>query len=683
MLRLDAPIKLTPKLISSPNISAEFAPADLDKIGQACQQGYLRDKLSRLNWEKRNEAGMDLAMQLQKTKSFPWPGASNVAFPLVTIAAQQFHARAYSALINGKELVGTRVFGPDPTGEKAAKAERVAGDMSWQLLEEDLSWEPQQDTNLLNLSIVGTTFKKSYRNASVRHNVSELVLAKDLVLDYWATSVENCPRKTHLIPTFKNEIRERVLDGVYNDILEEGWFANPQPPQPTLPSQRADVREGTQPPPPDDNTPLLLGEQHVVLDLDDDGYAEPYIITFDITSAKVLRIVCAFALQDVERVASGPYKNAIKRITAEQYFTRYVFIPSPDNSIYGVGFGVFLGPLNESVNSLINQLLDSGTLNNLGGGFLARGAKIRGGTMSFAPGQWQHVDSTGDDLRKSMVPYQVNEPSVVLFNLLSLLINYTNRISGANDMMVGENPGQNTPAETARTMVEMGQKIYNAIFKRIWRCTRDEFRKLYLLNARYGRDFGPIGPFGSTREDYQGGIDAIAPAADPNITSDVMRVQLATAVKQDAMQTPGYDKDEATRRWLRAMNVEAIERVFPGSQGTPPPQDPKIVVEQMRDAREKLKLQAETQFRVAQLLDQKRVNDAKIQQLLAQAQEALANAASEGSYARVAELNAGITHAREQSSAVERELRLLLDMKSLQLEEKKIDQQGEKRDTNA
>jgi chaperonin GroES len=44
---------------------------------------------------------MDLALQLQKDKSFPWPGASNVAFPLVTIAALQFHSRAYPALTGG------------------------------------------------------------------------------------------------------------------------------------------------------------------------------------------------------------------------------------------------------------------------------------------------------------------------------------------------------------------------------------------------------------------------------------------------------------------------------------------------------------------------------------------------------------------------------------------------------
>ena len=70
-----------------------------------------------------------------------------------------------------------------------------------------------------------------------------------------------------------------------------------------------------------------------------------------------------------------------------------------------------------------------------------------------------------------------------MFNLLNLIIDFTSRISGTTDINVGENPGQNTPAETSRAMVEQGQKIYSAIFKRIWRSLKREFQKLYKLNA--------------------------------------------------------------------------------------------------------------------------------------------------------------------------------------------------------
>ena len=99
---------------------------------------------------------MDLAMQLQKDKSFPWNNCSNVAFPLVTIAAMQFHARAYPAIVNGRSVVQCRVIGPDPGGKAAERALLIGQHMSYQLLEQDISWEEGMDRGLLNLAIVGS-----------------------------------------------------------------------------------------------------------------------------------------------------------------------------------------------------------------------------------------------------------------------------------------------------------------------------------------------------------------------------------------------------------------------------------------------------------------------------------------------------------------------------------------------
>jgi len=675
MLKVD-PIQLTPAVIKSPNICDRFSEDDLKRIGESCKAGYERDKQSRLRWEMRNEAGMDLALQVQKAKSFPWPGAANIAFPLVTIAAMQFHARAYPALINGKDIVGMKVIGPDPEGSKKARADKIATDMSWQVLEEDKDWEPQQDINLLNLSIVGTTFKKSYRKGS--YNCSELVLAKDLVLDYWAKSVENCPRKTHVIPMRKNEVRERVYDGLYRDVLDEAWFNSEQPNRISLTQSKEDNRQGVTPPMPDETTPFQFGEQHVLLDFDGDGMAEPWIITFDLTSGSVVRIVARFEEGDVKKVTSGTYAGKIRSIEAEESFTKYTFIPSPDGGIYDIGFGVFLGPLNESVNSIINQLIDCGTMQVTAGGFLGRGAKIRGGVYTFAPFQWNRVDSTGDDLRKNIVPLEVREPSMVLFQLLSLLINYTNRISGATDMMVGENPGQNTPAETSRTMVEMGQKIYTAIFKRIWRCEKLEFEKLYKLNGKYGRLLGPIGPGGSTRDDYLSGFEGVCPAADPNITSDVMAVQLATAVKQSAMTTPGYNKDEVERRWLKAMKVDSIDAIFPGTAGQEPPIPEKVQLQMLKNQQDDKRIAEERQQFILELMEQRNLNQAQIAKLFADAQAQMANAQSEQAYAEVARINALISAAQEDGRALDRKIDTLLRAEELRIKEKAVDKPKEK-----
>jgi len=665
MLHLDTPLVLNEAAVLAANLCDRFDDADLQRIGTHCKMGYEQDEESRKTWLSRNEAGMDLALQVQKAKTFPWADCANVAFPLVTIAAMQFHARAYPAIVDGQRVVKMQTFGPDPTGELTARGERVSTHMSWQLLHQDEAWEEQTDKAILNVSIVGTNFKKSYYSPALGHNVSELVLAKDLTLNYWAKSVDACPRKTHHIPRWRNEVYENVVSGVWRDCLEEAWYRAPQVPTQSEQRREQDNRQGVSPPgQADELTSILFMEQHVNLDLDGDGYAEPYIVTFERQSGYVVRIVTRFnSMAAIERAAAGKFKGKILRIKGEEYFTKTTFIPSPDGGIYDIGFGVFLGPLNEAVNSLVNMLLDAGTLQTTAGGFLGRGAKLKSGVQTFSPFEWKRVDATGDDIRKSIFPLPVNAPSDVLFQLLSLLINYTSRVSGTTDITVGENPGQNTPAQTTQTMVEMGQKIYTAIFKRIWRAGKEEFRKLFRLNSLF-LPLDQPGVGGVTRADYLEGEELICPVADPHVTSDVLRVQIAGTVRQAAMTTPGYNKDAVERKFLRALHVEDMDALFPGSEGTPPPKDPKIAVAEIKEQgasqRAQMELQANMQQFVATLMEEQRLNNAKIMELEAKAGEAAANAQSEQQYAQVAAINAQLTLAKQSNESLVNRINMLL-----------------------
>ena len=625
MMEFQNKLKIDKKTIESPNLTDRFNPDELKALGNHVWEGYTRDKQSRMKWEKRTQAAMDLAMQMQKEKNFPWPGCSNVAFPLITIATMQFHSRAYPTILNGPEIVKYRVNGADPEGREKARALRVGQHMSYQLLEEDQSWEEQHDRLLINIPIVGCAFKKTYHSGMKGHNVSDLVLAQDFVLDYYAKSVEDCARKTHMIPMYRNEVHEKIMTGVFRDVREETWYTTDAVPVTDTNTARWNQRHGEDIPQSDDSTPYTMLEQHLLLDLDQDGYKEPYICTIEANSKCVVRLVSRIdTMDDVTKNMHGE----IISIKSAEYFTKYGFIPSPDGGIYDIGFGVLLGPLNESVNSIMNQLIDAGTMSNSAGGFLGRGAKIRGGTYTFAPLEWKRVDSTGDDLKKSIFPLPVREPSQVLFQLLGLLINYTQRISGSTDTLAGENPGQNTPATTTNAMIEQGLKIYNAIYKRVWRSMKEEFKKLYMLN----RVFLPMTTsFGEAeskilREDYLGDPNRISPVADPSITSESQRLQQAMAIKQAAATTPGYNPMEVEKNYLRALHVDGWEVMYPGPQQLPPPKNPKVQIEEIKAQTKQMSMQADMQKFVANLMEQRRLNSAKILQLEAQAAKLVAEA---------------------------------------------------------
>ncbi len=616
MLKLDSYITLEDGIETAVNLTDRFSVEDLDRIGVFCVEGYKSDCNSRKKWVEMNRAGLDLAMQVTKTKSFPWPNCANVAFPLVTIAALQFHARAYPAIVGSKDLVKCN-YPFDATPEEKAACEVVSKFMSYQLLEEDSAWEEQHDRLLLNYSIIGCAFKKSYFSGKLRHNVSELVLAQDLVMDYYATSVETCRRKTHVYPLWKNDLLSGIRRDkpIYRDVSKEDWF-----PRGGAQFDR-ELNDGTTPPVRAEDLPFVALEQHVWLDLDNDGFEEPYIVTIERDSQKVLRIVARWERTvDVMRNVSGQ----IFSISPTEHFTKYGFIPSPDGSIYDLGFGRLLGPVNETVSSAINQLLDAGSMSVSAGGFLGRGAKVRSGDYAFSPFEWKRVDALGDDLSKSVFPLPVREPSNVLFNLLSLLIEYANRISGATDTLVGESVGQNTPAETSRSMVEQGMKIYSALFKRCWRAMKEELKKLYILNATYAQ----------TRyaQFFTGDPSRVAPAADPTITSEAERLRKAVIIAERAAATPGYNQAKVEENLLRAVGVDNWQEFYVGVDPNSAPKDPRIVVAELKFQQFQMDLQARQQEFVMTLMEERRMNNveivrvqAEVTKLMAQAEDARDN----------------------------------------------------------
>jgi chaperonin GroES len=562
--------------IVSQNIAETLDQTVLDEIGQKVIRGYDVDKDSRSDWEKSMESAMKVARQVKEAKSFPWPDAANVKYPLITTASIQFAARAYPELIQGHETVRCQVIGEDLEGLKDQKANRVSKHMSWQLMEEMEEWEDDSDRLLHVLPVMGMCFKKTYYSAVKRRIVSELILPEDIVIHYKTKSLETARRITQEYEYFKNDVYERIEQGLWLDVLDDL-------PAPTYAEEYAN----------DEDAPYYFLEQHRWLDLDEDGYEEPYTVTVHKETSKVVRIVARYD-------ADGVYTrgNKIIRIVPIQYFTKFGFIPDPGGSFYDLGFGLLLNPLNEAANTVINQLLDAGTLANLGGGFLARGVKIKSGTMTFKPGEWKPVDTAAMDLKQGIVPLPHNEPSRVLFELLGLLIEAAKDISSVKDVLTGEQPGQNVPATTVMALIEQGLKVFSAIYKRIFRGFAKEFKKIFTLNSMYLDDqtyFRVLDvPHAVSREDYDVDSVDVRPTADPTISSDAQRLAKANALmvfKGD----PSINQDEINYRYMEAIRVPSIEKLIVPPEQREPQTDPKIVVAQMTMQVEQAKLEMEKQ----------------------------------------------------------------------------------------
>ena len=236
-----------------------------------------------------------------------------------------------------------------------------------------------------------------------------------------------------------------------------------------------------------------------------------------------------------------------------------------------MGFGNLLGPLNEAANTLINQLIDSGTLDNLQSGFLAKGIKIPNGNTPLKPGEWRYVNTIGDDLRKGIVPLPTKQPSTVLFQLLGMMISSGQQLSSVTDLMTGENPGQNQPWSTTSEVLKQGLQVFSSIYKRIHRSMKREFKKIYRLNMLYLEDekyFAVLDPSGPEDEvgvigkaDFEDKSMDVVPNSDPTNVSNAEKLAKAESLMA-LLQLGSVNPQVATKRILEAQDQEGIPELM-------------------------------------------------------------------------------------------------------------------------
>lgn len=594
-------------LLSSTNIADEVDDKILEEIGTAVYEGYEKDCASKRNWDEMIDEYVKLAAQVKEPKSWPWQKAANVKYPLLSTAALQFQARAYPSLVpaDGK-IVNMRVVGVDPQGVKALKADKLAKHMNYQLLKEMKDWDEETDRLLIQLPIVGCLFRKTYFDQIKKHNVSRLLGPKDLVVNYWAPSLEGAYRKTEIMTMTRNELQAQINADLFLDVELPDPDSMPKVPDKT------DVHKGSAPSAVDKSTPYVILEQHTFWDLDDDGIEEPYIITIEHQSRKVLRMVARW---DSDGVRLNDDKDVICFEPVE-YYTKYEFLPNPDGGFYGVGFGHLLGPLNDSANSIINLLIDAGTLSNLQSGFLGKGLRLKAGETRLAPGEWRNIPSSGDDIKKQIFPLPVKEPSKVLFELLGLIIQSTKELASVAEIFVGKMPGQNTPATTTMATIEQGMKVFTSIYKRVYRSLTKEFEKLFRLNAIHAENLEkaalvldePI-----SQEDYDSKSYDVCPTADPTAVSSTQKLLKAQGL-MELLPLGTINVMEVTKRILEAQEQSNIEALMQPQQQPP---DPKVqaVQAKMQMDQEKHKLDmAMKQFEM-QMKQQELAMDAKFMEM--------------------------------------------------------------------
>jgi len=541
------------------NIAGELAETKLAEIGRKVVFGYHIDEESRKDWWKLTEEGLKIARQVAEKKSYPWAGAANIKYPLIATAAIQFAARAYPQIIQGTDVVKAQMVGK-PTLDKESRAKRVGMHMSYQLLEEMEEWESDTDQLLTSLPVVGMYFRKTYYDTLLKRNRSIGISPENLVVNQKITDLKTARRITEKIYLYKNEVIERERAEIYVEKINESMQVNDE----------------------EDKAELFL-EQHCWLDLDDDGYDEPYIVTVHEESEQVCRVVARYDLDGITLTDKGK----VKKIIPVDYYTDFGFLPDPAGNYYKMGFAHLLGPINETINVTINQLLDAGHAANCQSGFIGSGVRLKGGVLRVKPNEWIPIDVPGSALKDNIFPMPVRDPSPVLLQLLGLLTETGMKLAAVSETMTGETPGQNTPATTVLAMIEQGLKVFTSIYKRVFRSLKSEYKKLYRLNRLYMEDVEYVRVLDDQmavfQQDYSADDLDIVPVADPTISSEAQRLARAQAMLNSLQYNPTKGgKIGILRYYYEAIGVPDVDKFLPpkeveGLVNSPEPPNPDLI----------------------------------------------------------------------------------------------------------
>jgi chaperonin GroES len=548
---------------TSKNIAEDVDEKILETLGSLVVAEHDIDEKSREQWMKQTQEALQLASMIAKKKTFPYEDAANIVFPLLSMGAVQFASRTLPTIVQDGMVIKCKIVGRK-TDEKIARSERVSDHMSFQVTEQIDGWLESTDSLLHYYAIAGLAHKKTYQCVEKGKPESDFIRCEDLVINYWTKTPETARRITHKYEIEQNDLVTKKRTKEYLDVdLGEG---------------ESDSKTGD---PSESQNPYEIYEQSRWYDLDGDGYAEPINVFVHAKTKQVLRITARYREEDI----AWNDKDEVTYIQPECYYTKYFFMPSLDGSYYSMGFGQLLGHSNKAVNSIINQMLDAGTLQNAGGGLMSDDLEIfgpnkRAGKFMMEPGTYllARDKGTGNDLRSKMIQFQFPGPSPALFELLNLIITSSQRLGQSVEVLSGDVSQADQPATTTLALIEQATKMFTAIRERLFNSLKQEFRKLHRLNRRYlsDMDYNKMlddRAYQIAKADYEDDDLDVMPIADPRDATDAQKLLKAQAL-QDFVARPILNprQRKAALLYLQALNIEDAEEYLPTDQemGSPP-----------------------------------------------------------------------------------------------------------------
>lgn len=650
------------KLIENPNIAADLNEEELAEIAADVIVRTHEDEQSMKDWSDCVEEGLKLCKPEFKPLSTPWDGAANFKSTLLTEASNQFGNRAAIELFRDDKLVKAQIVGIKTINNvieknfnaikeltdaiesatnkmnqiqqaggdvtdmekmiqdiqtqvsdreknikekklqirgKTERADRVTEAMNWQVNTKMSDWRKDHKRMMYVLPNVGSLFVKTYYDETIGNCRSDVINYPNFAINQSSVSIEDARSFTHFIAVSKNKAKERQLAGTWLDCdIYSGELGGDEG------SNEKEKSDNDK-----ENRNRFL-EQYCWLDLDDDGYEEPYIVTVHEASSQVLRIVARYDYNDIfvrfnkkvyslddaikARAQQITKKNAdygtkeeipdatdltgfsVVRIEPKKIITKYGFIPSYDGTFLDVGYFHLIGAITLAVNKSTNDLLNNATLSNTNGGFTAKGFRKKQGPMKIKPGEWMATEIPADQLQASMMPWPFKEPSQTLFALNEKLDGIGRSFTVNAD--IGSQIQANTAPTTALAMIQESMMNQTAHMSHISTSMSEEFGILYKLNRDYldPEDYKVVvgDDEAAFEDDFNTDGLSVVCTANPELASRMQRMMLADAemAQVPLVMQSGGNPIPIIKNYFERIGSDNLDEIYP-NEAEMSPQD--------------------------------------------------------------------------------------------------------------
>jgi chaperonin GroES len=636
------------KLFKEPiqNVADLLDDFELKKIYQQVSQKYQDDLSASGDKIDKLRHAIKLASLISE-RDVPFQGASNVVFPLASMACIQYGSTAYQALFSDDEIAKVKIIGSDAgkpqkndkgedildpktgqpimnfVGYKETIGNRLTTTINYQLTDELADWKTDCVKAMYRLPALGTMFQKTTWNFILNRLESEFIDPDKIVVHPDIKRIENNVW-SEICSFDKHAITSNIKRGLWieYDFMKSGNQTTQSNP-PSLKEEEQNRRQDV----------FRFVEQHTFLDLDEDGLEEPYCVVFDPNNQLVVRITPDFDLDGIKYNDGKIY--FIERNESLVYFG---FLPDFGGGFYSVGYAELLMNNNAAINTAINQMIDAANLRLKGGGFISTGIDLRGGSLTFKLGEYKKVNVAGGNLGANVFPMPFPEPSPVLFSLLGLLIESGKEIGSLRDVLTGDTAANMAPT-TYMGLVEQGMRQTLATVKNNHESFKKTLRIVRRLNAKY-----------LPREQYAQILDVddpnqVSPAQDFSekkvdlvLVTDTSAVtsaqkfaqaQLLSTLKGD----PYYDQVLIRKMFNTAIQMPKLNEIV---AAPPPSPDATLILAQAEDKKADAKIAEATiknqdsQAKIGKMVDELQLMFADIKlkesEMLKNISEALAKA---------------------------------------------------------